>query len=588
MFGADPQQIIREAWDQHGHRIIRRTAMLSGGNDSATLAHWLAWHGYVDELLFLDTGIGIAETHQFVHQFAKYLGLPLEEWHAPPGAYERMIVTITGGFPGPAAHSIAYQRLKERPLNDYIAHCKRGQHWRSKVLLFSGIRRAESAKRMKIAEKAVDPDGGKLWVAPFLDWTMADLGVWREEHDIPHNDVADLLHYSGECLCGANASEGELDLIQRFFPVSAREIHRLQRLAEWLGIERSRWGEHFYETASDTGPACGDCQMRLAGLADCKVPILNAKRRVRVHSYGQPELVRITARIHTPGRQPGPVAHEVHQVPFVELGAAGVYLGPTRVAGFEQSETCKLLLTTPNGPPTPAGELLDTSHGDRQTALDLTCRCDCKRIRGRLPASCTHQPGLAVWVLSEPMAPLTPGIAEPEHETIFARMGIMDKLQLTRGPIRVTNGNGRRTFDRIRVIDRVLLLQDYISARLVLFGDDPEGPLGQFGVWKVPGMGVFRSVLIGREKDAQRIEGHWRANGIEPGYRLASIDPDYYEAVTVAPRYPGDPQERELLNALPADLWTPEDPTPERAGPRRSKPHMVSPSALRARAQRVA
>src|ERR1022692_450453 len=52
LLAADPHTIIREAWEQHGKHLIRRTAMLSGGNDSATLAHWLAWHGYVDELLF--------------------------------------------------------------------------------------------------------------------------------------------------------------------------------------------------------------------------------------------------------------------------------------------------------------------------------------------------------------------------------------------------------------------------------------------------------------------------------------------------------------------------------------------------------
>lgn len=558
--------------------------MLSGGNDSATLAHWLAWHGYVDELLFLHTGIGIAETRRFVRRFARYLELPLEVWHAPPAAYETMIVTLTGGFPGPAAHSYAYQRLKERPLNKYVAHCKRGQHWQSKVLLFSGIRRAESQKRMLIAEKPIDPDGGKLWVAPFLDWTKADLELWREAHDIPHNDVADLLHYSGECLCGAHAAAGELEFIEQFYPDAARDIHRLQRLADRLGIERSRWGEHFYEKAGKTGPACSDCQMRLASLGECAVPILRAKPQVQVHSFGQPQLVTIKARIHTPGREPGGVAYEVHQVPFVEVSAHGIYLGQTRVAGFEGSPKRMLQLSRPNGPGGAARELLDAHHGDRHTALDLSCLCDCERIRGRLPASCPHQPGLAVWVLSEPMQPFTPSMQQ-EPQTIFDRLGVMDKLQLTRGPIRVTNGNGRSVFDRLRVIDNVLLLQDHVSAGLQLFGEDPEGPLGQFGVWNVPGMGLFRAVLIGRDQDAQSIEQHWRAKGIEPGYRLASVDPDYYEAVTVAARYPGDPAEPKYLNALPPDLWTPDDPTPEPAGPRWRKPEMRSPSKLRSRAQ---
>ena len=74
---------------------------------------------------------------------------------------------------------------------------------------------------------------------------MADLALWREAHDIPRNPVADVLHYSGECLCGANASDGEMEMIATFFPDAAREILRLQKLADRLGIARSVWGEHW-------------------------------------------------------------------------------------------------------------------------------------------------------------------------------------------------------------------------------------------------------------------------------------------------------------------------------------------------------
>jgi hypothetical protein len=290
--------------------------------------------------------------------------------------------------------------------------------------------------------------------------------------------------------------------------------------------------------------------------------------------------VTITARIHTPGREPGLVAHEIHQVPSVEISGAGLYLGPTRVGGFEQRETTKLLLGEPNGPQRPARELLRSHEGERHSAFDLTCRCECKRIRGRLPASCTHQPGLAVWMVSEPTPPLTPAMTAGTAGSLFDRLGLVDSLQFTRGPIRVTNGNGRNVFDRIRVIDRLLLLQDHISASLVLFGDDPDGALGQFGAWKVPGMGLFRAVVIAREKDANIIEQRWREHGIEPGYRLPSVDADYYEAVTVAPRYPGDPEERELLNALPVDLWTPDDPTPQRTQPQMVRPQMRTRSTI--------
>jgi 3'-phosphoadenosine 5'-phosphosulfate sulfotransferase (PAPS reductase)/FAD synthetase len=562
LFAADPHDIIKSAWEQHGKHIIRRTAMLSGGNDSSTLAHWLAWHGYIDELLFLNTGTGIKETIQFVRRFADHLGLPLQEWRAPPGAYERMITTISGGFPGPAAHSIAYQRLKEMPLGDYIAYRKRGQHWRSKVLLFSGIRRAESVKRMKIATKAVDPDGAKLWVAPFLDWTMADLGLWREAHDIPRNEVADWLHFSGECLCGANATEGELELIAQLYPDAAAEIFRWQRLADRLGIERSRWGENWREQASEAGPVCGDCQMRIAAIAECPVRSGATRPRVTVHGYGQSEPVTITLRVHSPGREPGPDAFEVHGVPFLEIDQYGVHLPETTIGRFAQGEEGTLTLTQPNGPASPGRAMLEDHHGRQQTAIDLTCWCECKRIRGRLPDDCPHQPGLAVWMTTE-----------PEDLTPF----------LTLGPIRVTNGNARRVFDRIRVIDRILLLQDHPAGRLNLRGDGGHRVSGEHGFWQVPGTGAFRAVLIAREKDAQAIEQMWRDQNIEPGYRLPSVDPDRYEAVTVAARYPGDPPEPRLLNALPANLWTPDDPTPERTAPPLPKPPMVSASRLRAR-----
>jgi hypothetical protein len=87
-------------------------------------------------------------------------------------------------------------------------------------------------------------------------------------------------------------------------------------------------------------------------------------------------------------------------------------------------------------------------------------------------------------------------------------------------------------------------------------------------------MGLFRTVLIGREKDAHAIEQSFRDRGIEPGHRLPSPSSDYFEAVTVAARCPGDPQQPRYINALPGELWTPDDPTPQRAGGQRIRPPM--------------
>lgn len=287
-----------------------------------------------------------------------------------------------------------------------------------------------------------------------------------------------------------------------------------------------------------------------------------------MREFGVAQTLQIAARVHSPGREPGPEAFVVNGVPFLEIDEYGVHLAQTTIGRFAQGDGGKLKLAAPNGPRSPARDLLERHQGAEQTAIDLTCWCDCKRVRGRLPHSCRHRPGLAVWMLTEPRE-------QRDHPC------------LTLGPIRLTNTTGRRVFDRIRVIDRILLLQDDPCGRLCLRGDAAERLFGEHGFWQIHGMGAFRGVLIGRERDATQIEQVWRSKGIEPGHRLPSVDPDYYEAVTVAPKYPGDPQEPRLLNALPADLWTPDDPTPERKPTVLPRPTMQSRSPLRERAERA-
>lgn len=116
-------------------------------------------------------------------------------------------------------------------------------------------------------------------------------------------------------------------------------------------------------------------------------------------------------------------------------------------------------------------------------------------MRGRLPDACPHKPGLAVWLLTE-------------------RLEQFYRPFLTLGPIRLTNTTGRRVFDRIRVIDRILLLQDDPCGRLCLQGDPADRMFGEHGFWQIQGVGAFRGVLIGRAKDATAIEQVWRGKGI--------------------------------------------------------------------------
>jgi hypothetical protein len=70
----------------------------------------------------------------------------------------------------------------------------------------------------------------------------------RNEKTLPVNEIADHLEMSGECLCGAYAKEGELELLEFWAPsfpgiqAVVDEIHELQDEAKAKGIKQCQWG----------------------------------------------------------------------------------------------------------------------------------------------------------------------------------------------------------------------------------------------------------------------------------------------------------------------------------------------------------
>jgi hypothetical protein len=120
-------------------------------------------------------------------------------------------------------------------------------------------------------------------------WTKPDMNTYRlMMGDVPRNEVSDLIHMSGECLCGAFAHERELEEIGMWFPDVRAEIESLEadvlatgRHAEW----KCRWGwgadkaviqklrrqgmpDHdiaaLFER-STSGPLCTTCDSRVTG-----------------------------------------------------------------------------------------------------------------------------------------------------------------------------------------------------------------------------------------------------------------------------------------------------------------------------------
>ena len=237
-----------------GYELAGIVVLFSGGNDSTVLAHLMRHRA--THYGHCNTGIGIEQTRDFVRDTAHVFGLPLIEKH-PPISYRELV--IERGFPGPGQHYKMYQRLKERGLRlmrkDLVTNGRR-----QRVVFVAGRRRAESARRMNVPE--CEREGSVVWVSPLVDWTDTDMAEYRQRHpDVPRNEVAEMLHMSGECLCGAFAHEGELHEIDLFYPDVAETIRQLEDEVRAAGhVEpRCRWGWGRNEPSGKRGPLCDSC-----------------------------------------------------------------------------------------------------------------------------------------------------------------------------------------------------------------------------------------------------------------------------------------------------------------------------------------
>lgn len=247
------------------HQPVTVVGLFSGGNDSTVMIDVV--RPLLDYACHIDTGIGIAETHEFVRSTCAAWGLPLIEQRTTED-YDDIV--LKHGFPGPFGHVLMYRRLKERPLREVRRRFvrKRGE----RVIFVSGVRRHESARRFRGGYSPVERDGSVVWVMPIFEWTDEIMLAYRREHpDLPRSPVADHLHMSGDCLCGAFAHPGELDEIALWYPEMAKRIRDLEHRAEEAGVP-CRWGTRppakpldGQEALPVFGPLCSSCARWIKG-----------------------------------------------------------------------------------------------------------------------------------------------------------------------------------------------------------------------------------------------------------------------------------------------------------------------------------
>jgi 3'-phosphoadenosine 5'-phosphosulfate sulfotransferase (PAPS reductase)/FAD synthetase len=247
-----PAEILERAVDQH--KPVAVFAAFSGGHDSLTSTALAMETGLVTSVLHINTGIGIEETREFVRATCQTQDWPLLELHPPDGHTYRQIV-LEHGFPGPGGHRYIYVRLKERAIQELHASYreKRGD----KILIITGVRSAESTRRMGRVEPIAEDTRRRVWVAPIHDWSKADCNAFITDRGLARNEVVDHLHMSGECLCGSFARPGEMSLIEFFYPATAQAIHDLEHEVQDRGLPWV-WGAK--------PPMKGQGELELAGL----------------------------------------------------------------------------------------------------------------------------------------------------------------------------------------------------------------------------------------------------------------------------------------------------------------------------------
>lgn len=242
-------------------------ALFSGGHDSLCATHVAMTNGYAQEVVHVNTGIGIEQTRTFVREVCDRFGWTLNELH-PPVSYDDLV--IEHGFPGPAGHQFMYRRLKERALAAFARERKprRG----APFVYCTGVRRQESARRMRGQQQEWEraPKLGWTWRAVILDWSKADCNAYIAAHDLPRNQVVDTLHMSGECLCGSFARPGERDEIRLWFPDVDARIADLEARVRDAGHHGCVWGVrppnvHRSQLALlPPGPLCAACVSEVA------------------------------------------------------------------------------------------------------------------------------------------------------------------------------------------------------------------------------------------------------------------------------------------------------------------------------------
>jgi 3'-phosphoadenosine 5'-phosphosulfate sulfotransferase (PAPS reductase)/FAD synthetase len=286
-------EVLYEAEEvAHLHSKVAGIFLLCSGGYDSLVTSWLSdenircqlsqsyWGGIrytFPKLVFINTRIGIEANRQFVHKYARlFFGKDRFHEYVTPESYEDWC--MRHGFPGEAAHRWMYIRLKERALDklvrDYTfsvdkqvlceilnnmdqlypphqffilqqikASMRKAYESRRQLKVFiTGARQEESERRSQFVTP-IQIRGNQMWLSPLYDWTKEEVLKYRDHRQLMLNEVADIMERGPkDCMCGAYAGPGELEMICTFFPEEGAWIKALQDRVMAAGFPW-RWEE---------------------------------------------------------------------------------------------------------------------------------------------------------------------------------------------------------------------------------------------------------------------------------------------------------------------------------------------------------
>jgi len=230
--GFDPQAQFEALRDEQENI---RFALFSGGYDSLIACHWAMQRDQADAILHANTLTAIPENTEYVKEVCQAYGWPLRIIDSPKTLEEFALSTNNGdpyGFPNGAAHTVAFRWFKERAFRQAAKN-----NPARKPDLITGVRQAESERRMRTVSAEVQEVDRFIWKAPL--WKKSDqwMADYLDEHGLPLSIVVEVLNRSGDCFCGAFADRfQELDRLLN--PWDHIPEDRQQWLQEAFGSDR--------------------------------------------------------------------------------------------------------------------------------------------------------------------------------------------------------------------------------------------------------------------------------------------------------------------------------------------------------------